>query len=60
MEQEWMTTEQIASAWGVTPKTVRAILKKEQVNVLRLERKWRVRREDFDRLTNERFGPVSG
>lgn len=57
--QEWMTTEQMAQAWGVSSRTVRMILRREQVSVLQLERQWRVRREDFERLTEERFKPVT-
>lgn len=53
-----MTTAQIAAKWGTSQRTTRQILKRYEVEVLRLDRTWRVRRSDVEALTSAQAGIV--
>lgn len=57
-KNEWMTTEDVAREWRVSTQTVRRILVREEVNVLVLSKKWRIKRADFEQLSRDRYGPV--
>lgn len=59
MDEDWMSTGEIAKELGVSSRTVRLILEEDAVQVLRLNKKIRVRRSDFNDLFERRYRPYS-
>lgn len=57
MSETWMTTEEIAYELGVSGPTVRRILEREGVPVMRLGAKLRVKKADYEAMVASRFGP---
>lgn len=50
MERQWLRPKQAAEALGVSPHTLRKLLREHRIPVLQLERGWRIAREDLDAL----------
>jgi 4-alpha-glucanotransferase len=55
MSSEWMDMKECAEVLGVVPKTVREMLAKDGVPVMRLPGKWQVKRSDFGALVARRY-----
>lgn len=48
MSDEWTTPVELAKKLGVAPRTVRYMLRKDEVPVTVLSAKWRIRRRDAE------------
>lgn len=59
MNETWMTTEEIAYELGVSLPTVRRILERDGVPVMRLGTKLRVKKADYDAMLASRFKPYT-
>jgi hypothetical protein len=59
-ENEWLTVAKAAALFGgVTPATMRKVIRDEGVSVLRVSNDIRIRREDFDKLFEAHFKPLN-
>lgn len=57
--EEWLTVAKAASLFGgVTPATMRKVIRDEGVSVLRVSNDIRIRRADFEKLFEGHFGPL--
>lgn len=54
-KSEWMSTDDISRELGISSDTVRKMLRKDGVKVLHLQRKWRIKRTDFDAMVRRRY-----
>ena len=53
-EKEYLTTEDIARHLDISEATVRRYIRTGKLPAVRLERAYRIRREDFERFLKER------
>ena len=58
--RDWLTVQQIAELFQVNEETVRRWIRSGALPVLNLGVRagYRIRREDLDRFTEQRYGPV--
>jgi excisionase family DNA binding protein len=58
---EWMTVQEVADLFRVNEETVRRWIRSGELPVLDLggpRAGYRIRREDLDRFTQQRYGPT--